>query len=209
MRFGAVFLGMLVAVSASAALAAGGLSGMGANIYSSTFFNFSRVNLKAVPVKAITVGKLRIELQHTRLADLKKVYGGTIRQQGEAYWLCYHKDGGKGQSANSWFISNTLGGYEFIMMVATQAADRAGADCDTAPASFGVPQFGIPGLGASSAQIKAALGAAPSGGRGGFRADEPGADGLGTATNAQYIGYMMSGGRVTGLGVGETSTPPH
>ena len=79
-------------------------------------------------------------------------------------------------------------------------------DCVAAPKNFQVPDLGIPGLGASLSDLKAKFGAA-SGSTIAYRADEPGADALGTALNAQYIGYLMSGGRVSGYGVGETSVP--
>ena len=154
-----------------------------------------------------------MELQHTKLAQIKKLFGGTMMSQGEnkslVSWLCYHTDGsGKAQAANTWFISNILGGGEFVMIVAVQAA-AAGSipgDCVAAPKNFALPNMGIPGLGASLSDLKASFGAA-SGSTIAYRADEPGADALGTANNAQYIGYMMSGGKVSGYGVGETSVP--
>jgi len=192
---------------------AAGLSGMGANLYGNYFHFGGKPNLSKPPVKSISAGPLRMELQHTKLAQIKKLFGGTILTQGEnkslVSWLCYHTDGsGKTQAANTWFISNILGGGEFVMIVAVQAA-AAGSipgDCEAAPKNFGLPNMGIPGLGASLSDLKAAFGAA-SGSTIAYRADAPGADALGTANNAQYIGYLTSGGRVTGYGVGETSVP--
>ena len=100
-----------------------------------------------------------------------------------------------------WFISNALGGYEFVMMVAAEAGKPA-RGCDAPPADFPLPQFGIPGLGASTAELKAAFGAA-NGSKIAYRADRAG----GYADIAQYIGYVVKGGKVTGIGVGETSVP--
>ena len=80
-------------------------------------------------------------------------------------------------------------------------------DCDPAPKNFQLPDLGIPGLGSSSSQLQSTFGMASMGGAIAYRADAPGADALGTANNAQYIGYLMSGGRVAAFGAGETSVP--
>lgn len=183
-------------------VSAAGLSGMGANLFGNAF-NFSKVNLQQTPVTAISVGGLAVKLQSTRLADVKKAFGGTIVHEGDgattgATYLCYHGDG-----ATTWFISNALGGQEFVMIVATEASKKAPAGCDAAPTNFAAPSFGIPGLGASSAEVKAALGGGGSGGKAAFRADRAG----GYADIAQYIGYVFKSGKVSGVGVGETSVP--
>jgi len=204
---------LLAALALTAPAHAAGLSGMGANLFGN-YFNFgSKPNLPSPPVRAITAGPLKMELQHTKLSQVKKLFGGTIMSQGEnktlVNWLCYHTDGGdKSPAANTWFIANILGGGEFIMIVAVQAANagQIPGDCVAAPKNFQVPNLGIPGLGASAADLKAKFGAA-SGSKIAYRADEPGADALGTANNAQYIGYILNGGRVVGYGVGETSVP--
>jgi len=184
-------------------VAAAQLGGMGAAIYGNAF-SFKKANLDTVPVQSIEVGGLKVVLQRTKLKDIQKVLGGTIQRQGEgasrADWLCY---AGGGQ--NVWFIANSLGGYEFVMMVAAEASGKAAGGCDASD-KLGALKFGIPGLGASSAELKTAFGAAPAkSGKVSYRADEPGADALGTAMNAQYIGYTLAGGKVTGIGIGETS----
>jgi hypothetical protein len=203
----------LAALSLAAPAHAAGLSGMGANLFGNYFHFGTKPNLPKPPVRSITAGPLRMELQHTKLSQIKKLFGGTIQTQGGAgtlaNWLCYHTDGsGKAPAANTWFISNILGGGEFVMIVAVQAADpgRMPGDCQAAPKNFALPNMGIPGLGASSSDLKAAFGGV-SGSSVAYRADAPGADALGTANNAQYIGYLLSGGRVTGYGAGETSVP--
>ena len=199
----------LLAVPAQAA----GLSGMGANLFGNYFHFGTKPNIPAPAVKSIVVGPLKMQLQTTTLASVKKQFGGTVMSQGEnktlVKWLCYHSDGsGKAAAANTWFISNILGGGEFVMIVAVQAAAPGSipGDCEAAPKNFALPNMGIPGLGASAADLKATFGGG-SGSTIAYRADEPGEDALGTANNAQYIGYMMSGGKVTGYGVGETSVP--
>jgi hypothetical protein len=199
---------LLAALALTApAYAAGGLSGMGANLFGN-YFHFGKPNLPKPPVRAITAGGVRMELQHTQLATIKKAFGGTLRSQGSgsgiANWLCYHTD--KGQPSNTWFISNSLGGGDFVMIVAVQAANagQVPADCDPAPAKFTAPNLGIPGLGASSADLRAAFGGVSSG-KVAYRADVPAADALGTALTAQYIGYILSGGKVVGYGAGETA----
>jgi hypothetical protein len=195
---------------ATPVLAAGGLSGMGANLFGN-YFSFPKPNLSKPAVKTITAGSLKLELQHTKLAQIAKLYGGTIRSQGEggtmANWLCYHTDGSKGPAADTWFISNSLGGGEFVMIVAVQAAapDKIPGDCDAASPKFQVPNLGIPGLGASSADLRAAFGASSGGSKVSYRADVPAADALGTALTAQYIGYIMKGGKVAAFGAGETA----
>ena len=185
---------------------------MGANLFGNYFHFGGKPNLPKAMVKGISVGGFRMELQHTKLTQVKKQFGGNIQTQGGAgtlaNWLCYHTDGKNGPASNTWFISNILGGGEFVMIVAVQAADpgRIPSDCEAAPKTFKAPDLGIPGLGATLSDLKAAFGAA-SGSTIAYRADEPGADALGTANNAQYIGYLTSGGPVTGYGVGETSVP--
>ncbi|RYE48271.1 MAG: hypothetical protein EOP24_07630 [Hyphomicrobiales bacterium] len=185
---------VLPAVPASAA----GLDGMGQTIFGNSF-NFSKANIEKAPVKAIGVGKLTVQLQRTKLKDVQKAFGGTIRREGDgagrADWLCYGAEG-----ANMWFISNALGGYEFVMMVAAEVASKPSKSCDAAPAGLTAPNFGIPGLGASTAELKATFGAA-SGSKIAYRSDRPG----GYSDIAQYIGYVIKGGKVAGIGIGETS----
>lgn len=192
LRLAALCLALAAAVTP---VSAAQLGGMGAAIYGNSF-NFSKANLEKAPVRQITVGKLGVTLQRTRLRDVQKAFGGTLQTAGEgasrADWLCYAADG-----ANVWFISNALGGYEFVMMVAAEAGATA-KGCD--PADFPVPDFGIPGLGASTADLKATFGAA-SGNKLAYRNDRPG----GYTNVAQYIGYVLKGGKVAGIGVGETS----
>jgi hypothetical protein len=196
----ALATGLLLAAPAAAA----GLSGMGANLFGN-YFHFPKPNLSQVPVGKITAGAMKIELQHTRLKDIAKAFGGTVMSEGDgggkASWVCLHTE-----AANTWFISNSLGGFEFVMIVAVEAAapDKIPGDCVAANAKFKVPELGIPGLGASTADLKAAFGAA-SGSKIAYRADEPAADALGTANNAQYIGYILKGGKVSAFGVGEAA----
>ena len=180
-----------------APVSAAQLGGMGQAIYGNSF-NFSKANLEKPAVKQITVGKLAVTLQRTKLKDVQKAFGGTLQSSGEgasrADWLCYAAEG-----ANVWFISNALGGYEFVMMVAAETGPAA-KGCDAAPAGLTAPDFGIPGLGAATADLKATFGAA-SGNKLAFRNDRPG----GYTNVAQYIGYVLKGGKVAGIGVGETS----
>ena len=82
---------LLAALALTApAYAAGGLSGMGANLFGN-YFHFGKPNLPKPPVRAITAGGVRMELQHTQLATIKKAFGGTLRSQGSgsgiANWL--------------------------------------------------------------------------------------------------------------------------
>lgn len=209
--FAAALFTLAVATGAGPASAAG-LTGMGKAIFGDSAFQFHKANLAAVPVHAIGVGGLKVVLQKTRLKDIQKVYGGTIQEQGDgadqANWLCYTTDGSGGPATNVWFIANALGGHEFVMIVAAELANpkKPAADCEPASAEFVTPQFGVPGLGSGTADIKSTLGAAPvKSGKLSYRADEPGADALGTALNVQYIGYFIGKDRVTGIGVGETS----
>ena len=187
----------LALVATVAPASAAQLGGMGQAIYGNSF-NFSKANLAKPAVKQITVGKLAVTLQRTKLKDVQKAFGGTLQTSGEgssrADWLCYAAEG-----ANVWFISNALGGYEFVMMVAAETGPAA-KGCDAAPAGLTAPDFGIPGLGAPVADLKATFGAA-SGNKLAYRNDRPG----GYTNVAQYIGYVLKGGKVSGIGVGETS----
>ena len=186
-------------ILAAAPVHAASLGGMGQAIFGNGF-NFDKANLPKAPVSTIDAGKLKVQLQRTKLKDVQKAFGGTIQTDGDgagrADWLCYGTE-----SANVWFISNALGGYEFVMMVAAEAGKPSKA-CDAAPAGFAVPNFGIPGLGAATADLKATFGAA-SGNKIAYRNDRAG----GYADIAQYIGYVLKGGKVAGIGVGETSVP--
>lgn len=189
----------VIAPLAARPAAAASLGGMGAAIFGNSF-NFDKANLDKAPVGAIQVGKQKVTLQSTKLKDIQKAFGGTLQQAGDgsarADWLCYGAEGG-----TVWFLSNALGGFEFVMMVAAEAG-KPSAACDPAPANFAFPDFGIPGIGASTADLKAAFGKA-SGGKISYRSDRPG----GYADIAQYIGYVIKGGKVAGIGVGETSVP--
>lgn len=181
---------------AAAPASAASLGGMGAAIFGNSF-NFSKANLEKAPVGDILVGKTRVKLQATKLKDIQKAFGGTLQADGSASWLCYN-----GEGFALWFISNALGGQEFVMMVAAEATSKAYAGCEAAPATLTLPQFGIPGLGAPVADLKATFGAA-SGSKAAYRNDRAG----GYADIAQYIGYVLKSGKVTGIGVGETSVP--
>lgn len=193
---------MKLAVVALAALAlvtpatAAGLSGMGAAI-NGNGFNFKKANLEQAPVSKITVGKLNVGLQTTKMKDIQKAFGGTLQSDGEATWLCYHAE-----DANTWFISNAFGGQEFVMMVAVEANTKTPGDCEAAGDAFSAPVFDVPGLGAKLADLKAHFGAA-NGSKIAYRADRPG----GYSDIAQYLGYVLKGGTVSGIGVGETSIP--
>jgi hypothetical protein len=187
----------LALLAATASTQAASLSGMGANLFGSSFFNFAKPNIEKAPVAAIDVGGLKVKLQSTRLVDVQKRFGGTIQSSGDATWLCYSTG-----EANTWFMSNALGGQEFVMMVAVEASARMPADCEAASEKFKLPEFGIPGLGAATADLKATFGAA-SGSKIAYRNDRPG----GYSDTAQYIGYVLKSGKVTAIGVGETSVP--
>jgi hypothetical protein len=175
---------------------AAGLSGMGAAIYGNSF-GFKKANLQKAPVNKIVAGKLTVGLQTTKMKDVQKAFGGTIQTTGEATWLCYHKD-----ETNTWFISNAFGGQEFVMMVAVEVNSKTPADCEEPNAKFKPPVFDVPGIGAKLAELKAHFGAA-NGSKVAYRADRPG----GYSDIAQYLGYVLKGGTVTGIGVGETSIP--
>lgn len=187
---------LLFVVSGVTTAGAASLSGMGANIFGS-YFNFDKANLTEQPVHKISVGKLSITLAETQLAALQKAFGGTIQQSASATWLCYHTD-----DTNSWFISNALGGQEFVMMVAVETSTKTPAGCEVSD-KFTLPDFGIPSLGAKSSEIKEHFGALAGSSKLAYRADRPG----GYSDIAQYLGYVLKGGTVVGLGVGETSIP--
>lgn len=190
-------LALLASLVFAAPVQAAGLSGMGANIFGN-YFAFTKANLDDHPVKSISAGKVKVGLQRTKLADLKKAFGGTIQSDGNATWLCYHGDG-----TNNWFISNAQGGQEFVMMVAVETSSSTPGDCE-AVENFPAVTFDVPGIGAKSADIKAKFGdVGGSGGKLAFRADKPG----GYTDNAQYLGYVLKGGTVSGIGVGETPIP--
>jgi hypothetical protein len=187
---------VLAALAVATPVEAAGLSGMGAAIYGNSF-NFSKANLEKAPVGEIAVGKLKVGLQTTKMKDVQKAFGGTIQSQGEATWLCYHA-----ADTNTWFISNAFGGQEFVMMVAVESNSKMPGDCEAPNDAFTPPVFNVPGVGAKLAELKAHFGAA-NGSKVAYRADRAG----GYSDIAQYLGYMLKGGTVSGIGVGETSIP--
>jgi len=189
-------LSLLAALALAAPAQAAGLTGMGAAIYGNSF-GFKKANLEKAPVNKITAGKVEIGLQTTKMKDIQKAFGGTIQSTGEATWLCYHA-----ADTNTWFISNAFGGQEFVMMVAVETSTKTPADCEAPNDRFAPPQFDVPSLGAKLADLKAHFGAA-NGSKIAYRADRPG----GYSDIAQYLGYILKGGTVTGIGVGETSIP--
>ncbi|MEO7222169.1 MAG: hypothetical protein ABIY37_06825 [Devosia sp.] len=187
---------LLAALAFATPVQAAGLSGMGAAIYGNTF-SFRKANLQKAPVDKITVGKLTVGLQTTKMKDIQKAFGGTIQSTSEATWLCYHS-----ADTNTWFISNAFGGQEFVMMVAVEVNSKMPEDCEEPNAKFAAPVFDVPGVGASLADLKAHFGAA-NGSKIAYRSDRPG----GYTDIAQYLGYMLKGGKVIAIGVGETSIP--
>jgi hypothetical protein len=186
---------LLAALALSTPVQAAGLSGMGAAIFGNSF-NFKKANLDKAPVNSIKAGKLNIGLQTTKLRDVQRAFGGTLQSNGDATWLCYHA-----ADTNTWFISNAFGGQEFVMMVAVEANTKTPGDCE-ASESFTPPVFDVPGIGSKLADLKAHFGAA-NGSKIAYRADRPG----GYSDIAQYLGYQLKGGTVSGIGVGETSIP--
>jgi hypothetical protein len=191
------FAGLLLAALALATpVYASGLSGMGAAIYGNSF-NFKKANLPKAPVNKITAGKVSIGLQTTKMKEIQKAFGGTIQSTGDATWLCYHA-----ADTNTWFISNAFGGQEFVMMVAVEVNTKMPSDCEEPNSKFKPPVFDVPTVGAKLADLKAEFGAA-SGSKVAYRSDRPG----GYSDIAQYLGYVLQGGKVSGMGVGETSIP--
>jgi len=189
-------LSALALLALATPVEAAGLSGMGAAIYGNSF-GFKKANLDKAPVNKIVAGKLTVGLQTTKMKEVQKAFGGTIQSTGEATWLCYHKD-----DTNTWFISNAFGGQEFVMMVAVEVNKGTPGDCEAASDKFKPPVFDVPGIGAKLADLKSHFGAA-NGSKVAYRADRPG----GYSDIAQYLGYVLKGGTVTGVGVGETSIP--
>jgi hypothetical protein len=78
MRLSFVAAALLSAVALAAPAHAAGLSGMGLNLFGN-YFHFGKPNLDKPPVKTITAGGMRMQLQHTKLADIRKAFGGTIQ----------------------------------------------------------------------------------------------------------------------------------
>ena len=64
---------------------------MGANIRQ--LFPFPKANLESAPVGKIKVGSMSIGLAQTKLTDIAKTFGGTIRSGDGAPWVCYHTEG--------------------------------------------------------------------------------------------------------------------
>ncbi len=175
------------------------LSGIGAAIFGNSF-NFKQANLEKAPVGAIKVGKLDVTLQRTKLKDVQKALRRHAAGRGRrrrARRLALLRD----RRRQCRFIANALGGHEFVMMVAAEAGKPA-KGCDPRPPASPSPNFGIPGLGAPTAELKPKFGAA-SGNKIAYRSDRPG----GYSDIAQYIGYTMKSGKVGAIGVGETSVP--
>lgn len=165
------------------------------------------IELKTPPALEITVGGQRIALEHTRLADLVKHFGGAIHSQGDAGdsidWVCY-SDATAGRTF--WFASDEMGGSgKAVMSFALAAGDggREGNGCDKPSAPIGKITLNLPSLGDSVADINRALGTAVD--------DSPamllswsrpaGKE----ATRQTWIHYKVNDGRIVGVAADQST----
>jgi hypothetical protein len=124
------------------------------------------IKLHAAPVKSIQVGPLAVVLETTILAKVSQRFGGTMHYAGDAgdavNWLCYAGNGAAGKPVIYWFASNEEMSSEdhSISQVAVQSnpSGVAPAGCGSAPVLATI-DLGVPGVGASLADVTKRLGA--------------------------------------------------
>jgi hypothetical protein len=101
---------------------------------------------RKAPVKTITVGKSQGEAaahQARRCAEGASAAPCRPRRgRGRADWLCYRR-----AATNVWFMSNALGGYEFVMMVAAEAGASRRPTAMRHPDKFAAPISASPASG--------------------------------------------------------------
>ena len=120
-----------------------------------------------VKVGEIEIGDLTVAMEKTSLTDIAAAFGGPINNEGEAgehmVWTCY----GAGQST-LWFMSDgEMGGGKLNIFAFEAKAPRVDWNCGTLPDDISV-KAGIPGLGASSEDVRAIVGPSRAGADGRF-----------------------------------------
>ena len=113
----------------------------------------------------IALGAQPLVLEKTTLSEIKALMGGTSHSQGDpgsaVSWLCYTRHAAtKADTPRTvWFISTSPSAPDAIDMVVVENVDATKVSgCLTAPKTFVFPSFGIPGIGASLADIKGKFG---------------------------------------------------
>jgi hypothetical protein len=138
-----------------------------ADIVSRGLYDLDAMAPLQVKVGEIRIGDLTVGMEQTSLEDIAATLGGPINNEGEAgehmVWTCY----GSGQST-IWFMSDGEMGDGKLTIFAVEAkAPRLDWNCGTLPADMTI-DAGIPGLAASSAEVRSIVGPATAGADGRF-----------------------------------------
>lgn len=162
----------------------------------------------------IAAGPLSIAFEKTTLADIQKNFGGTVQHEGDAgdstYWLCYAGPNTQGKPTIFWFDSGEMGGRDHAVLRVAMEPNPIGKlpqNCAVAPQTLTAVDFGIPGVGASIADVATHFGAAKPDLHGHieFAAEYPSIAPKGF-TVTQTLVYTMQNEIVTGVAVTQVTT---
>ena len=159
-------------------------------------------------------GKMPLRFETTTLADIQHLNGGAGHAIDEATdevtWLCYtrHTTSAKMPPETVWFISNATGAPVSLNMVVVQQVDAANDDgCATVTPDFVFPNFGVPTIGSTAAELAAHFGILPYDNVHNlyYNSTRPTTDGSGKAIY-QRLGYALSkSGIVVGIALTQTT----
>lgn len=201
--FSAALAGLLLATPAFAAepTRQGGF----ADMVSRGLFDLDAMAPLQIKAGEIRIGDLTVAMEQTPLTDIAAAFGGPINNEGEAgehmVWTCY----GAGQTT-VWFMSDGEMGDGRLTIFAVEAkAPRIDWNCGTLPADIAI-DAGIPGLDASSDDVRSILGPANAGpdGRFSYAGEAPSKTEYGF-TIYQDVVYEEQGGRVVAFAVEQLS----
>lgn len=187
----------------------------GFNLFRSDTALDGATKLTAPPPVALKAGSIALVFEGTPLADIAKELGGTIQHAGDAadstYWLCYQQPGSAtAPAAVVWFQSGELGGEAHTLAaIAVETAPAAmPAECIKPKKSINL-ETGMPGLGAKTADLVTAFGAATPKADGvvvytheGAIADGP----LKGGVTLTFLGYKLEGDLVAAYQIGQISS---
>lgn len=164
-----------------------------------------------------TVGAMPLILEKTTLDQLQQSFGGLIHAQGSGTdavsWLCFtqHAATKRDTPTTVWFASTVPApAASGVSLVVAQRVDASKASgCATAPKGFAFPAFGVPGLGATLADLKGRFGVLKRDRQGNAYFDSIRALGDGSGRSVyQTLGYAIGKkkGRVSGIALSQTTT---
>ncbi|MEO6013186.1 MAG: hypothetical protein ABIQ30_06325 [Devosia sp.] len=180
-------------------------AGSFADVISRGLYDLTLTAPLASPVGIIKFSNLDIELEKTPLVDIAAVLGGDISNEGEAgehmMWTCYRSG-----DATIWFRSDGEMGDGKLTILAVEAkAPRAEWNCAVLPSDVYI-DTGLPGLGATAAEVrgKAGQAAVDADGRFSYSGEAPSKTEQGF-TIYQDVVYEERDGTIVAFGINQLS----